>query len=122
MSGTVTLIPTTSYGTPTGNYDGSSASFFSDKSESDGYYGYTDGLHTIAAFPAGFIGTIKFQGSLATDPGANDWVDIPNITIGNGSTAVNDAETHNFTGNFVWIRAKVESFTAGTITKVQFNY
>ena len=121
MSGTVTLIPTTSFGTPTGNYDGSSASFFSDKSESDGYYGYTDGLHTIAAFPAGFIGTIKFQGSLATDLEQMTGL-IFNIAIGNGSTAVNDAQTHNFTGNFVWIRAKVESFTAGTITKVQFNY
>tara|TARA_B100000242_G_scaffold183280_1_gene131610 strand:- start:1959 stop:2327 length:369 start_codon:yes stop_codon:yes gene_type:complete len=122
MSGTVTLIPTTSHGTPVGNYDGTSTSFFSDKSESDGYYGYTDGLHTIAAFPNAFVGTIKFQGSLATDPGDSDWVDIPGITIGDGATATSTAVTHNFTGNFVWVRAKVESFTAGSITKVQFNY
>lgn len=119
---TVTLIPTTSYGTPNGTYDGVSATWYSDKSASDGYFGYTDGLHTIAVFPNGFVGTVTFQGSLATDPGTSDWVDIPGVTIGNGSTAVNDAETHNFTGNFVWIRAKVSSFTAGTITKVQFNY
>ena len=30
---------------------------------------------------AGFIGTIKLQGSLATDPGANDWVDIPHSLL-----------------------------------------
>ena len=53
---TVTLIPSTSHGTPTGNYNGSDTSFFSDKTESDGYFGYTDGLHTIAAFPNNFIG------------------------------------------------------------------
>ena len=67
MSGTVTLIPNNiALVRPTvGNYDGTSTSSFSDKSESDGYYGYTDGLHTIAAFPNAFVGTIKFQGSIS---------------------------------------------------------
>tara|TARA_B100000886_G_C20407734_1_gene485598 strand:- start:556 stop:918 length:363 start_codon:yes stop_codon:yes gene_type:complete len=119
---TVTLIPSTTHGTPTGNYNGTDTSFFSDKTESDGYFGYTDGLHTIAAFPNNFIGTIKFQGSLATDPTNDDWVDIPNLTIGNGATTVSDPVTANFTGNFVWVRAKVESYTGGTISKVQFNF
>ena len=119
---TTTLITTKTHGAPNGNYDGSETSFFSEKSAGDGYYGYTDGVHTIAGFPNAFVGTITFQGTLAQDPASTDWFDIPGITIGNGATTVSDAVTGNFTGNFVWIRAKVENFTAGTITKVQFNY
>ena len=51
-----TLISTTTNGTPTGNYDGSSIAFYSDEVKGDGYYGYTDGLHTVAYFLNAFVG------------------------------------------------------------------
>ena len=44
---TVTLLTTTTFGTSAGNYDGSSATFDSDKVKGDGYYGFADGVHTI---------------------------------------------------------------------------
>lgn len=121
MSATsTTLIATTTYGAPSGNYDGSSTTFSSDASKGDGYYGFTDGLHTVAYFPNAFTGTIKMQGTLATNPTSTDWFDIDGTTTG-ALTTSSTAVTYNFTGNFVYVRATVTGFTAGTITKVQLN-
>jgi len=119
----LTLISQVSQGSPdsTLNYDGSSAAFQTTKVKGDGYYGYTDGLHTVAYFPSSFVGTIKMQASLATTPTSTDWFDIDGTSMTNavaGSTAV----TYNFTGNFVWLRVAVSGFTSGNISKVQLNY
>ena len=137
----ITLVPTTTFGTATGNYDGSSTTFYSDKQKGDGYYGYTDGLHTAAIYLTNFIGKITLQGTLAKDPVEADWF---NISLGAGGVAstvsttglvsqtiVDDIEyteattnqiSYNFVGNLVWIRVKVEDFTAGTIRKIIYNY
>ena len=52
-----------------------------------------------------FNGNIKMQGSLATTPTEDDFFDI------DGTTMTSDQSTKiasfNFTGNFVWVRAKV---------------
>jgi len=114
----VTLLPTTTFGSSTGNYDGSSASFNSDKVKGDGYYGFSDGVHTIQTRVTNFVGTIKIQGTLKKDPANTDFVDIENISIGDGSTAVTNSFFNNFTGNFVWIRVSVTEFTAGTINNI----
>ena len=65
-----------------------------------------------------FVGTLKIQGTLQKDPANTDWVDIDNIVIGDGSTALTNSYFNNFTGNFVWIRVEVTEFTAGTINSV----
>lgn len=117
----VTLIPTTAFGTPAGNYDGSSTTFSSDAAKADGYYGNTDGLHTTAVFPNVFTGTVKMQGSLALIPSSTDWFDITNATTG-ALTTSSTAVTFNFTGNFVWVRSTVTGFTAGSLSKVQMNF
>ena len=117
---TVTLIPSTTFGSAVGNYDGSSLSFASDKHIGDGYYGYADGVHTVAVFPTNLEATIQMQATLATDPAETDWFDVSNAVLGDDSTAQSTATTFTFTGNFVWIRANVTNFEAGTITKVQY--
>lgn len=117
---TVTLIPSTAYGSAVGNYDGSSLSFASDKHKGDGYYGYADGSHTVAIFPTSLEATIQIQATLATDPAEADWFDVSGAVLGDDSTVQNTATTFTFTGNFVWIRSKVTNFEAGTITKVQY--
>ena len=130
---TVVLIPVTSHGENTGNYiyDSERRSnpidWYSDKAKADGYFGGTDGLHTVAAFFTDAVATITFQGSLDKDPGDDDWVDIDGISFGSADgstehTRANGGKTANFKGNFVWVRAKVANFTRGTIDKVQFNY
>ena len=114
----VQLLPTTTNGSAVGNYDGSSLSFDGDKAKGDGYYGFSDGVHTVQTRVTAFVGTLKIQGSLQKDPASTDWVDIDNILIGDGSTAFSNSYLNNFTGNFVWIRVSVEGFTAGTINSV----
>ena len=94
--------------------------FVSDKAKGDGYYSQPDGVHTVAyQVNSTMTGSIKMQGSLATTPTEDDYFDIA------GSTSTADQSTligtANFTGNFVWVRAKATSVTAGTISSVLIN-
>ena len=94
--------------------------FVSDKAKGDGYYSQPDGIHTVAyQVNSTLAGAIKMQGSLATTPTEDDWFDIAGSTFtADQSTLIGTA---NFTGNFVWIRAKATSITAGTISSVLIN-
>tara|TARA_A100001011_G_C14139085_1_gene768872 strand:- start:283 stop:855 length:573 start_codon:yes stop_codon:yes gene_type:complete len=94
--------------------------FVSDKKKGDGYYSKPDGVHTVSySVGATLTGLIKMQGSLATTPTEDDWFDIGDTTFNTDqSTQVSSA---NFTGNFVWVRAKATSVTAGTINSVMLN-
>lgn len=117
---TAILIPSTTFGSVVGNYDGSSTSFSGEQFRGDGYYGYTDGLHTVAYFVDGFVGVIRIQATLASEPTEDDWFDVEGTVYGDGSTVISTPVTYNFTGNFVWIRATVTDFSAGTINKIQY--
>ena len=104
------------------NANDSTASTVSDKVKADGYYGNADGLHTVSYITSSdFIGTIKMQASLATDPDNSvDWFDIDGTAVGDGSSVV--ATTYkNFTGNFVWVRSVVTVQT-GSVNKIQLNF
>ncbi len=94
--------------------------FVSDKAKGDGYYSQPDGVHTVAyQVNSTMTGSIKMQGSLATTPTEDDWFDISGSTFtADQSTLISNA---NFTGNFVWVRAKATSVTAGTISSVLLN-
>ena len=96
--------------------------FVSDKSKGDGYYSQPDGVHTVAyqvttSFNAN--ATIKMQGTLATTPTEDDFFDIANTTFTSDTSTV--TSSFNFTGNYVWIRSKTESVTAGTVNSIQVN-
>ena len=54
-----------------------------DKFKGDGYYGRSDGLHTIQIDLNGFLGNIELQGTLAIDPTADDWF---TVRLGSGQT------------------------------------
>lgn len=99
----------------------STASTVSDKVKADGYYGNADGLHTVAYIcSSDYVGTIKMQASLASNPGSSDWFDIDGTSVGDGSSVVS-TQYINFTGNFVWVRSVVTVET-GSVTKIQLNY
>jgi hypothetical protein len=105
-----------------GTYNGTDLNWYSNNYKADGYYGYTDGLHTASYQLVGFVGTIGFQASLATNPTNADWFDIPNTQL--TGTSLNPLTTNsfaNFSGNFVWVRVAVTNFTAGTINRVLYN-
>ena len=99
-------------------YDGSTiftldhAGFVTDKAKGDGYYSQTDGVHTVvySLINRGdstddFYGSCKMQGSLATTPTETDWFDIASTSYTSDQSTV--TASFNFTGNFVWVRAKV---------------
>ena len=94
--------------------------FVSDKAKGDGYYSQPDGVHTVAyQVNSTMTGSIKIQGSLATTPTEDDWFDVSGTTFtADQSTLIS---TSNFTGNFVWVRAKATSVTAGTISSILLN-
>jgi hypothetical protein len=114
----IQLLATTAFGSSSGNYDGSSATFNSDKVKGDGYYGFSDGVHTVQSRVTNLIGTIKIQGTLVKDPADTDFVDIVTVNESDGSTAITNSFFNNFTGNFVWIRIAVSGFTAGSINSI----
>jgi len=104
--------------------------FVTAKYQGDGYYSQVDGIHTVAyhvsagsVTPASnFNGSIKMQGSLATTPTEDDWFDITGTTFtADSSTSVS---AYNFTGNFVWVRAKCYNWTtaSSSVTKILYNH
>ena len=118
---TLQLLPTTTYGTPSGNYDGSSLDFAGDRQQAANYYGGFGGLQTIAFYLTNFEGKIHIQASLETDPVEDqDWFLVNEFDTASTTTTENFAR--NITGNFTWIRAQVLDFTAGTINYVTMSY
>ena len=109
-----------------------------DKFKGDGYYGRSDGFHTIQINLSGFLGDIEMQGTLAVDPTADDWF---TVRLGSGQTIdttgkifnaitskleytdnETSSKTYNFTGNYVWVRAYVSNWTDGTVNSIQLNH
>ena len=94
--------------------------FVTDKNKGDGYYSQVDGVHTVAYHVnSTMTGSIKMQGSLATTPTEDDWFDISGTTFTADQSTLVDSK--NFTGNFVWVRAKCTGMTAGSVTKILYN-
>jgi len=118
---TLQLLPTTTYGTPSGNYDGSSEDWSGAKQQAANYYGGFGSLQTVAFFLHGFQGRIRIEASLETLPTADsEWFRVYNFDT------TTDPTTNNFSvninGNFTWMRANVEQFSQGTITKLMLSY
>ena len=111
-----------------------------DAIRADSYYGYTDGLHTVAVHFSNLTGRFHLQGTLSMNPTENDWFDIylgggqqdpfiqypkdpgtvPKYANGGwaGDTGVN---AFTFTGNFTFIRAKLDREYLGNVDVVGSN-
>lgn len=94
-----------------------------EKYKGDGYYGRSDGFHTIQYSIDSFIGTVEVQATLAIDPTEDDWFTVYTqaypVVNDEGTTKSNFA---NFTGNYVWIRAYISNWTDGTVTSIKLNH
>ena len=97
--------------------DSTNTTVTGEKFKGDGYYGRSDGFHTVQYNLADFNGTIKMQGTLATTPTEADYFDI----AGTESQGSNGSYSYNFTGNFVWVRVVV-NYTSGTVQSVLLNH
>lgn len=100
-----------------------------DAIRADGYYGRTDGIHTVQVTVNNFTGSFGIQGTLATEPTEDDWFDINLNANRNVSSAspyvsfplnpanptgdIGDDATVAFTfvGNFVYLRAILDRST-----------
>ena len=79
------------------------------------------GLHTVQYNVSGVAGTIKMQGTLATNPVDADYFDIAGTTYDSTTAGKDGAFAYNFTGNFVWVRAVI-NYTDGTISSIMLNH
>ncbi len=116
------LLPLTVYGTPSGNYDGSSdTAFDGDRQKGVGYYVRRSSTQSVRFQLTGFVGVITIQGTLDADPQTDSqWFDV--YEYGDGSTAETGDFSQAIIGNFTWLRAHVTAFTGGTITAVTLTY
>jgi hypothetical protein len=103
--------------------------YISSKVEGDGYYGSSDGLHTVMYTTTdNFVGTITMQASLATSPVSTDWFNVSGTTFTVSTATFYDnlassstVNCYNFTGNFVWVRGSVE-INGGTVESILYNH
>ena len=99
--------------------------YVSDKVKGDGYYGGSDGLHTVTYTCAPtFVGTVTMQASLASAPTDADWFTVPDTDI--RYTTFNDRSTstvdyYNFQGNYVWLRSRV-AIADGAVEVIHYNH
>jgi hypothetical protein len=99
--------------------------YVSDKVKGDGYYGGSDGLHTVTYTCAPtFVGTVTMQASLAAAPTDADWFTVPNTDV--RYTTFNDRSTstvdyYNFQGNYVWLRGRV-AIADGAVEVIHYNH
>jgi hypothetical protein len=109
------------------NYTGTGTvqTFISDQVKGDGYFGGSDGFHTVAYNTTRyFIGTVTMQATLASEPVSSDWFTVSNTDV---SYTEFDARTQssvdlsNFTGNFVWVRGYIQ-IEEGAVTSIQYNH
>ena len=100
------------------------------KAKGDGYYGGSDGLHTVMyTYDSNFVGTVTMQATLATDPVETDWFNIADTTTELTENSVNynnidvtvQSEYRNFTGNFVWVRGYV-AIDSGQVQSIFLNH
>lgn len=116
---TKTILGTTVYGTPSGTYDGSSQDWYSDPATAANYYQGRGGIQTIVFSVADFVGTMYLEACLDADPAEANWF----VTYTYGSnTPLSDYHPETITGNFTWMRVRVEGFDGGTITSVTITY
>jgi len=97
----------------------------SDPVRGDGYYGRADGFHTVQYNLTGFVGNLYLQATLALDPVESDWFTVYSSSYDLQSTpgvSENKNNLTNFTGNYVYIRVKVDNWSAGTIESVYLNH
>lgn len=117
---TVTLLENVVYGQASGNYDGSSLLFYSNAVPAANYYGGNGSTQTIYYRLDDVQAYITIEASLNDLPEQAHWSNVH--TFSDGSSTHSGVFAFNVTGNFVWLRARVELFEGGTIESITANY
>jgi hypothetical protein len=117
---TETILDTTTYGIASGNYDGSSNDFNSNAVIAVNYYAGQGSIQTVTIQVTGFDGKIVLQASLNDTVESAKWFDV--YEYGHDSSPRTDYHPVSLTGNFVWMRANITNFDAGTINSISISY
>lgn len=121
MAQTYTILSQTVHGVPSGNYDGSSQDWASDPVEAADYYrNRGSSTQTVTIDVADFVGSIVIEASLDTESDQAIWFEL--TRFGDSETPITDRRPETILGNFVWLRARVELFEAGTINFITATY
>lgn len=108
------LLPQTTYGTPSGNYDGSSLDFIADPVRAANYYGGQGSIQTATIRTTDFVGNVTLQATLNDQPSIQAaWFDVDTFTSPSESSGI-DGRT--ITGSFTFMRAAITDFEAGSIS------
>mgnify|MGYP003641382217 CR=1 FL=1 len=103
---------------------GSSMNVTTDKVEGDGYYGYSDGTHTLAVAFSAFKGRVSVQGTLSLTPTETDWFSIQ-IQAGlpvSGTAGYTGVEAYTVVGNFTYLRVVIDRSHLGDGTTYATDY
>lgn len=119
MTTTYTILDTTEYGVPSGNYDGSSQDWISDARLASNYYRGQGGVQTVLFDVTDFEGIMYLEATLDSDADDATW--FRTFVYGNGSP-LTDYHPETVTGNFTWMRVRVEDFSSGIINTVTITY
>ena len=104
------------------------------KVEGDSYYGYSDGMHTIAIQYAAFKGRVTVEGTLSLTPADADYfpIQIPggqSVNSGGfktfpvtGTDGFTGTEAYNINGNFTYLRVKMDRSYLGDGTTYLTDY
>lgn len=104
--------------------DSSVKTYYSENLKGDGYYGRSDGFHSVQYNLTGVIGNIAIQATLATIPTEEDWFTVT-TSLHQASESNNNRSgsfIYNFTGNYVWLRVSVTDYTDGSVRSVVLNH
>ena len=117
---TQTMLSNVVFGQASGNYDGSSQLFYSNAVPAANYYGGNGSIQTLFYNLSNFVGIITIQATLNDLPEQAQWIDISER--GDGVNPDSGLTSASVTGNFSWLRARVDGFDGGTITGVYEVY
>jgi hypothetical protein len=85
-----------------------------------GWYGHTNGLHTISMSVQNFTGRISIQAAVTTNPVTSDWFSIlpgnvpylqfpqANYVVQSPATGQTSTTGFSFASNVVWVQATVD--------------
>jgi hypothetical protein len=91
-------------------------------SKGDGFYGRSDGIHTVQYSITDFTGTVIIQATLAAEPLEEDWFRVYEQSYpGLSAEPTTTSKIANFTGNYVWVRAKIV-YTGGVVNSILLNH
>ncbi len=116
----LTLLPQTPYN----NYGtGNAYSVTGNSVHSAGYILGGQDLQTLTYNFSEVTGNLIIEGTLASTPADGDWFEVFHTTANNASNVNSNTNTYtNITGNFTYMRAKLEAFNNGVVQYVKISY